>query len=82
VALSELAARMQRMIGMPVWGETGLTGKYDFAFQYAQDPAAEFSPRVSALPTALGESLGLRLNRRKRPVESLVTDPIAAPSEN
>ena len=83
VSMSQLAETLQRSMKMPVWDRTALTGTYYFAFRYALDSAvADFTSGVPALPTALQESLGLRLEKHKGTVETLVIDQIEAPAEN
>jgi len=81
----------------PVADETGLTGKYDIDLAWARDPAFEPVPeyaRADAAPdeppapaadlfSAVRESLGLKLEARKNPVEFIVIDRIErVPTEN
>jgi uncharacterized protein (TIGR03435 family) len=83
VSMSQLAETLQRSIKMPVWDRTGLPGTYYFAFRYARDSGvAEFTSDVPALVTALQENLGLKLEKHKGAVETLVIDQIEAPAEN
>jgi uncharacterized protein (TIGR03435 family) len=65
---------------------TGLPGTYDIDLSWTPDPAFERTgeahpadPPVNAKPdvfTAIRESLGLKLEPRKEPVETLVIDHI------
>jgi uncharacterized protein (TIGR03435 family) len=80
--MSQLAETLQRTIRMPVWDRTGLSGNYYFAFRYAGDSGTDFDADAPALTTALQESLGLKLEKQKGPVETLVIDYIEEPSEN
>lgn len=82
VSMAQLAANLQRNTKMAVWDRTGLSGNYYFAFRYALDPSAELDTQAPALTTALQESLGLRLEKRKGPSEILAVDSIEEPSEN
>jgi uncharacterized protein (TIGR03435 family) len=83
ISMSQLAETLQRSMKMPVWDRTGLTGTYYFAFRYARDSgAADFTSDVPALATALQESLGLKLEKHRGTVETLVIDQIEAPAEN
>jgi uncharacterized protein (TIGR03435 family) len=82
VSISQLAETLQRVTKMPVWDRTGLSGNYYFAFRYAQEVAADVVTDAPSLATALKESLGLKLEKRKRPVETLVIDHVEEPSEN
>jgi uncharacterized protein (TIGR03435 family) len=78
--------------------ETGLTGQYDFTLTFMPDsggrgmppglppPGAPelppIDPNAPALPTALQEQLGLRLEPAKGPVEMIVIDSIDPPTED
>jgi uncharacterized protein (TIGR03435 family) len=82
VTMAQLAETLQRSIQTPVWDRTGLTGNYYFAFRYTQDLSADHITDAPALAAALRESLGLRLEKQKGPVETLVIDSIEQPSGN
>jgi uncharacterized protein (TIGR03435 family) len=69
---------------------TGLTGSYDFDYEHASDvpgrgdgpnPATAVSDRPS-LFTALEEQLGLKLQPARAPIDVLVIDRVAPPTEN
>ena len=78
----QFADSLQKVLRVAVLDQTGLTGKYYFAFQYAQ----EEHPDDVALPslfTAIQKELGLKLEKHKGPVEMLVIDHIdKTPTEN
>lgn len=76
----ELARTLQRVSREPVWDRTGLTGRYNFDFEYARDASVDTG--APFLGTALEESLGLRLEKGKGPKQVLVIDRLEAPSEN
>jgi uncharacterized protein (TIGR03435 family) len=80
--MAQLAATLERSTRMPVWDQTGLSGNYSFTFRYARDLGADSATGEPFLPTALRESLGLELKKQKGPLETLVVDSIAEPSEN
>jgi uncharacterized protein (TIGR03435 family) len=66
----------EQMIRQPVMDATGLTGKYDFvmSFSYASmqpNAPADSGPSVFA---ALEEQLGLKLESKKFPVDTVVID--------
>jgi uncharacterized protein (TIGR03435 family) len=82
VSMSQLAETLQRSISMPVWDRTGLSGNYYFAFRYTEFLSADTATDAPSLATALQESLGLKLEKTKGPVEGLVIDYIEEPSEN
>ena len=72
--LAQLSAALQRVLKVAVIDETSLPGKYYFDFQFAQPnhPDDVIAPDLfSAL-----QDLGLKLEKRKTPVEILVVDHI------
>lgn len=79
-SMADLAATLQRGQATPVWDRTGLSGKYDFEFRYAQDPSVR--SETASLGSALQEKLGLSIKKQKGPLETLVVDSIQEPSEN
>ena len=81
--LTDLTFLLAQETGRPVVDSTGLTGKYDFRLKYtpADHAATDESGRPSIF-TALEEQLGLKLVPMKQPVEVLVVDSIAQPTEN
>ena len=80
-SMAFLAAQLQRPAGLPVEDRTGLAGSYDLDLRFAPDLNED-----SALPSlfkALEETLGLKLESRKIPVEVLVIDHVdPTPGEN
>ena len=76
-----LATMLQHPAGRPVQDKTGLGGSYDLKLDFSLDPSTD-----SALPsifTALQETLGLKLEPAKIPVEVLVIDHAnRTPTEN
>jgi uncharacterized protein (TIGR03435 family) len=82
VSMAQFGAALQRMLGMAVWDETGLKGNYYFAFRFARENAPAETDDV-AVSTAIRETLGLRLEKHRGPVEMLVVDRIERkPTEN
>ena len=80
-------------LGAPVVDQTGMDGKFDFSMDWAPDErsprrpdaadsSAPSDPAGPTLFTALREQLGLRLESGKGPVEVLIVDRVAKPSEN
>jgi uncharacterized protein (TIGR03435 family) len=87
-----LANQLGQELGRPVVDKTGLAGRYDFTLKWTPD-AGGASPGTDAgqfagdnLPPslfiALQESLGLRLQAAKGPVETLVIDHVEKPNAN
>ena len=81
-SMSQFAESLQRHAGLPVWDRTGLSGTYDFAFRYAQGLGTDSQTDAPSLATALQESLGLKLEKQKGPVGTLLIDHIEEPAEN
>ena len=80
-----------RSVDRPVLDMTGLTGHFDFAVQFADllpdgsveaKHAAEQAFQDPSLPMTMAEQLGLKLETRKAPVETLMIDRAERPSEN
>ena len=84
VPLARLAEKLSEELKEFVIDQTGMTGNYYFGFTFRLlDDAHAGAPQVASLFDALREELGLRLERRKGPVELLVVDHAERiPSEN
>jgi uncharacterized protein (TIGR03435 family) len=92
--MAQFASMLQRaVLDRPVVDETGLSGKYDFDLEWADDESqfgGQLRKRASAddghdksgLFAAVQEQLGLRLEATRGPVETLVIDHVEKPSEN
>jgi uncharacterized protein (TIGR03435 family) len=81
VTMAFLATTLARYIKTPVFDKTGLSGNFDFSFEYASNDR-ENSDKPSIF-TALQERLGLKLQPAKGPVEVLVIDHAEkVPTEN
>jgi uncharacterized protein (TIGR03435 family) len=96
VGMAMLVMNLAGSLERPVLDKTGLTGKYDFKLEWSLE-ADKNSASVSAtsadaavapaqtgpsLFSALQEQLGLRLEAQKAPVNTLVIDHVAQPSQN
>jgi len=92
VRMKELTQVLSDDLATPVLYKTGLLGEYDFDFEYSREGLDGFrrpptdALEVSRAPTlliALQESLGLRLESKKGPIDTLVVDSgDKVPSEN
>jgi uncharacterized protein (TIGR03435 family) len=89
-SMAELASVMQRaVLDRPVVDNTGLTGRFDFDFEFVPDdsqfggqlPHPADSPMAS-LFTAIQQQLGLRLEATRGMVEAMVIDHVERPGEN
>ncbi len=80
IPMQKLADLLARVMGQPVTDATGLTGVFDFILEWSPVASAESLAGVSdpatgpSIFTALQEQLGLKLERRKGPVDLLVVD--------
>jgi uncharacterized protein (TIGR03435 family) len=93
-SLSMLIAPLSRQLGRIIVDKTGLTGRYDFALEWAPEDAAPAagggSTSGAVVPeqsgpdifTAIQEQLGLKLKPAKGPVDVIVIDHIEKPSAN
>jgi uncharacterized protein (TIGR03435 family) len=84
-SLDALATELTNAIGRPVVNRTGLMGEFDIDLRYTPDLSTVADPQTSGPPavaTALQEQLGLRLEASRAPVEVLVIDRVAMPTEN
>lgn len=80
--LSELARMLISAVRAPVLDRTGITGQYIISLQFA--PLLGSTPTDDNLPDifAAVQQLGLKLEPIKAPVEVVVIDNAAMPSEN
>jgi uncharacterized protein (TIGR03435 family) len=82
LTMAALTRMLSNKLHQPVHDNTGLEGKYDIDLSWTPDPpAAADSPEPASTPgpsvfTAIRDSLGLKLEPRKEPVEMLVIDRI------
>lgn len=79
-SMAILASNLGNQLGRFAVDKTGLTGAYDFTFEWDPDQAADSTG--PSIFTALREQLGLRLESQKGPVEILVIDSAEKASEN
>jgi bla regulator protein blaR1 len=96
VGMQMLVLNLANSLDRAVLDKTGLAGKYDFKLEWSLDALNVSSPIAAtgaetptapepngpSLFAALQEQLGLRLEPQKAPVETLVIDHVARPSEN
>jgi uncharacterized protein (TIGR03435 family) len=95
--IASLVNQLSQQLQRTVIDKTSLTGKYDFELQWTEESSdpifkgpdsgpqkTEPAPDASgpSIFTALQEQLGLKLQSTKGPVETLVVDSVAMPSEN
>jgi uncharacterized protein (TIGR03435 family) len=91
--MSVVARLATGVLGTPVVDRTGLTGKWHHELVFADPnrtiPAANggsqgvvVDPNLASFSTSLQEQLGLKIERRRGPVDVLVVDSIQQPTEN
>lgn len=78
--MAVLASNLGNQLGRFAVDKTGLTGAYDFTFEWDRQSTADSTG--PSLFTALKEQLGLRLESQKGQVEMLVIDNAERASEN
>jgi uncharacterized protein (TIGR03435 family) len=86
VSMVQVADFATRDLGEIVVDKTGIDGVYDFQLRWSKDEQLSTDLGVAAPPTlfiALQETLGLRLQPQKVPVDVIVVDHVErAPVEN
>lgn len=78
-SMPELAKRLSPYLEHPVLDRTGLTGSFDFRYEYASGDAP---PDTISSILASTQGLGLKLEPAKGPVETFVIDHAEKPAEN
>jgi uncharacterized protein (TIGR03435 family) len=83
-SMAQLANQFSKRNGVdrPVIDKTGLSGGYDYKLEWGDYGAANADADVVSIFTAIQDQLGLKLEPAKAPVEVLVVDFAAKPSEN
>jgi uncharacterized protein (TIGR03435 family) len=79
--MAQLATTLGRSTGSAMWDRTGLSGSYDFAFRFAFNVSPDAVSTAPGLGTAL-QGLGLKLDRQKGPIDTLVIEHVEEPTEN
>lgn len=80
-SMPTLAAMLRDPAGLPVIDKTGIQGSYDIKLEFAPELSADSS--LPSIFTALEETLGLKLESQKVPVEMLAIDHVErVPTEN
>lgn len=79
VTMPLLATRLSDALKRPVLDQTGLTGSYDFKYQY---DAGDTEPDIASSIFASLKAIGLNLKPDKGPMESIVIDHVERPSAN
>lgn len=80
ISMDAFAAMVGRVVGRPVTNQTGLSGNYEMALNYA--PEASTDSTLPSIFTALQEQAGLKLEPRKVPQEMIVIDHVEHPTED
>lgn len=85
VGFANLAALLTDLVGSPVVDETGTKDQFFYELRAAPSipsPVALSDPSLPALPAALEEQLGLKLESRRTRVEFIVIDSVRPPNPN
>jgi uncharacterized protein (TIGR03435 family) len=80
LSMAVFASFLSRDLNRPVIDKTGIKGEFDINLEWSRDETSTSS--APSIFTAVQESLGLRLESSKGPVETIVVDSIDKPSEN
>jgi len=87
IPISRLVDNLSVNVDRIVVDKTSLSGKYDMTLRWSSDEVAsaqqDSTPNSTpSIFTALQEQLGLKLESTKGPVDTIVVDHVAMPSEN
>ena len=82
VTIARFAEELSAAIGASVWDETGLTGEYYFGFKFQRMDYTGDDAEAPSVFSVVQNELGLKLEKRKGPVEILVVDHVDKPSAN
>lgn len=93
VSMTDFVEVLSASMGRPVLDRTALTGRYDVKLQWTPEhfvshegPGVKNEPQPDpdgpSIFTAIQEQLGLKLEARKGPVETIVVERAEKPSEN
>ena len=86
IAMKDFATTLQTNVGRPVVDRTGLDGRFDLEYSFAQQPASSAAggpdSNQPALLVALQEQLGLKLESQRTAVPVLVIDSVEPLIEN
>ena len=81
ISMPELAERLSGWLRRPVLDQTGLTGSYDFKYQFSNDSPDEQPDPVFVIKASV-QAIGLKLEAGRGPVETIVIDKAEKPSAN
>ena len=83
ITMAQLADQVSRTLGEMVVDQTGVTGVFSFELRWTNDDKISNEGEAPSIFTALQETLGLRLQPQKVPVEMVVVDRVErVPTEN
>jgi uncharacterized protein (TIGR03435 family) len=81
--MGSLAFSLTGALGRPVVDNTGLTGGFDFTLTWTPDtPGGPADAAGVSLFSALEDQLGLRIESKKAPMDTIVVDQAQKPSAN
>ena len=80
--ISMLATQLSIATGLIVEDETDLRGSYDFVLDWAPDEKDQERDARPSIFSAVGEQMGLRLERAKGSVKTVVIDQVEHASAN
>jgi len=78
-SMEDLAKRLSPYFDRPVLNRTGISGSFDFRYEYSP---AEARPDINAVILESLQELGLKLSASKAPVDAIVIDHAEKPSAN
>ena len=82
IEMSTLAANLSGQLGRIVVNETQLAGRYDVDLTWTPEDEAGSSGSGPSLFTALEEQVGLKLRFGRAPIECVIVERVAMPTDN
>lgn len=80
--ISVIVSQATGNVGRIVIDKTGLTGRFDFKYEWTTDLSTRDADGRVPFVTALREQLGLALETRRAPVEAIVIERVDRPTPN
>jgi uncharacterized protein (TIGR03435 family) len=80
IEMSDLAQGLTSYFDAPVLDRTGLSGQYDYDLTFVRDPLLASASNGVSLDTALQEQLGLRVERQRAVMDTLVIESAERPT--
>jgi len=90
ISMETLAVALTRLLGTPVIDQTNAKGRYSFTLEWTPEARSQAVPESAqsggptgpSLDEVIAQQLGIKLERKKLPIEVIVIDRAEKPTEN